>query len=144
MRLRAACLATLVTAAAALAAPMRCTLRTQDGRVAVAFEAMRAGALAGDVRITYPSLKTGQSRTITIARGDVSGYYFVHNRLLIYYSTLVDERAAILDVDYDVTASRGTLSLRFSPAALSSRQEMLPDAGQPDLVDLPLAQLEVH
>ena len=144
MRLRAACLAILVTAAVAFATPMRCTLKTQDGRVVVAFEAMRTGALAGDVRITYPSSKIGQSRTITIAHGDVTGYYFVHNRLLIYYSTLVDEREAILDVDYDVAASRGKLSLRFSPAALSSRQEMLPDAGQPDFVDLPLAQLEVH
>lgn len=111
--------------------------------VSVQFEASRVGSLASDVKVSYPSPSTGKRREIVIQRKDVTGYYFVHNRLLVYYSTLVDDREAILDLEYDVEAAKGTVSVHLSPVAVSGRANLRDDAGKVNFDKLPTGQLEV-
>lgn len=124
-------------------APMRCRISSADGAVVVDFDASRVGSLASDVKVSYPSPSTGKRREIVIRRKDVTGYYFVHNRLLVYYSTLVDDREAILDLEYDVEAAKGTVSVHLSPVAVSGREDLREDAGKVAFEKLPTGQLEV-
>lgn len=128
----------------AVAAPMRCVARSLDGQVSVSFEATRVGALASDLTVSYLSPSSNAQRTFVVKRADVTGFYFVHNRLSVYYATLVDDREAILDLTYDVAASQGTISMHLSPAAVVNMPEVAADAGKVELTNRPVASLEIH
>ena len=135
--------ANLLAPARVGAAPLHWAAHTKDGSVTVAFTTTRTNALISDVTVTYHSPSAHADRTFTIARADLSGYYFAHERLLLFYTTLVDEREAILDLSFDAAAGKGTLSLQFSPAAVSGRPDLAADAGLLNVAAAPLAPLDV-
>lgn len=124
--------------------PMHCKISSANGAVSVEFDASRVGSLASDVSVSYHSPSMNARRIFVIQPKDVTGFYFVHNRLLIYYSTLVDDREAIFDLDYDVGATKGTVSMHLSPVAVGGIPDLQDDAGKVSIDNLPTGALEAH
>lgn len=94
-------------------------LATADGALALTIPVGRVGWLAGGIEVRYRSLKGGGLATMRIPKDAVTGFFNAHQKLLVYVSTLVDEREAILDVEYDYSKKTGTASFRLTPAAIA-------------------------
>jgi len=80
--------------------------------VRIVAHAYRTGELLEEGAPVVVGTKSKSDLFASFKRNEVGGYYFAHDKLLIYINDLVDENEAMVDLTYDFKTRKGWMILR--------------------------------
>jgi hypothetical protein len=80
--------------------------------IVITVDTYRTGALLQGNGVVRAGIDGTEAKYDKFNFGEITGFYNAHGKFLVYFNNLVDENAAVLDLQYDFSSNQGTATLR--------------------------------